>query len=157
LIQIMAGARPWRQLAACPSTEEGFEMTIAARAVRRDPTTAPPIDRGLIEAGWRNFEATALAQQHAAERLSRLCEEGLRFASQRMEENRQTLLALAAARTLPDTLSIWTGYFERTTRQYSEEFELVAGLCSEQAREAVGDLRQGVAAGVDAAGAPGKA
>ena len=121
-------------------------MTTAARVARRDPTAERLGDEGLIDVGRRHLEAASLAQQHAVEGLARICEEGVRFTNLRMDENRRTFRQLASAQALPDTLSIWNEHFERTARQYGEEFGIVAGLCSDQARDAIGDLRLAAAA-----------
>ncbi len=79
------------------------------------------------------------AQRKTNEQFTRLCEEGLRFASLRSEENSRVLRELSACRGLPETFSAWTGYVTRTTQQYSDELKLVTAICSEPARELMGD------------------
>lgn len=96
-------------------------------------TNAPTLlDGRLMEVGQRNFEAAAAAQKNAVERLGKIYEESLRFANVRLEENRKTLQEVAGCKSLPDAMPIWGAYFERTAKQYSEEFEVLAGLVSEQ-------------------------
>lgn len=79
------------------------------------------------------------AQRKTTEQFSRLCEEGLRFASLRTEENRRALRELAASRGLPETVSAWTNYMTRATQQYTDELRLVTAICSEPVRDLAGD------------------
>jgi hypothetical protein len=125
-------------------------MTIAQRPARNQADAAP-VAGAPDEARKHGLEAVSAARQHAVERFTRLCEEGLRFANRRMDENRRTVHEVAAARTLPDALLIWSRYFEGTTKQYSEELHVLSDLCTHQVWEAVDDLQQGLAAGIEPA------
>jgi hypothetical protein len=124
--------------------KEQIPMTIAERPAR-DMTAAAEIGSTLDAARRHGLDATSAARRHAVERLARLCEEGLRFANCRMEENRRTFSEIAAARTLPDVLPIWSRYVELAAQQYSEELQLMSDLHSQQVWEAVDDLQQGIA------------
>jgi hypothetical protein len=125
-------------------------MTIAERPARNQAAT--PVGGIPVDV----IEATSALRRHAAERLIRLCEEALRFANCRMDENRRTLHDIAAARTLPDMLGAWSRYFEHAAQQYSEELQLLSELHARQVSEAIDDLREGVFVGVEPSSIPGE-
>ncbi|WP_299131184.1 phasin family protein [uncultured Amaricoccus sp.] len=79
------------------------------------------------------------AQRKTTEQFGRLCEEGLRFASLRTEENSRVLREFAASHGLPERVSAWTDYITRATQQYTEEFKLLAAICAEPARALIGE------------------
>ena len=112
----------------------------------RDMTAAAEVE----DPRRHGLEATSAARRHAVERLARLCEEGLRFANCRMEENRRTFREIAAVRTLSDVFPILSRYVEHATQQYSEELQTLSDLYSQQVWEAIDDLQQEIAAGVEA-------
>jgi hypothetical protein len=119
-------------------------MTGIATAAGRPQTEDSffPINgMALAEAGQRSLAAASEAQRHALERAGRVNDEGLRFMAQRLEENRRALGALAGCKGLPEALSVWSEYVDTAARQYSDEFGLMAGLCSDQLREAVEDVQ----------------
>lgn len=95
--------------------------------------TPSMLDSRLIEVGQRNLEAASTAQKNAVERLGKIYEEGLRFMTLRLDENRKTFQEFTTCRSLPDAMPIWSAYVERTTKAYTEEFEVIANLVSEQA------------------------
>lgn len=114
-------------------------------------TNAPTLlDSRLIEVGQRNFEAAAAAQKTAVERLGKIYEESLRFANVRLDENRKALQDIAGSKSLADVVPIWSAYFERTTKQYSEELEVLVNLVSEQTLAVIEDTAEEVQAAVDA-------
>ena len=67
-----------------------------------------------------------------------------------MDENRRTFHEIAAARTLPDMLSIWSRYVEQTSKQYSEQLQVLSDLYTRQVWETVDDVQQGIAIGIEA-------
>ena len=48
-----------------------------------------------------------------------------------------------------DPNEIWSRYVEHATQQYSEELQTLSDLYSQQVWEAIDDLQQGIAAGVE--------
>jgi hypothetical protein len=97
------------------------------------------------------FGVAAVVQRQALQRLERLCAEGFRFASTRLEENHATLHQLVHTPNLPDRVTIWGRHVERTVRQYSDNLGTLAGIYREQVRESVqegADAAQAAVAGV---------
>ncbi|MFT3974150.1 MAG: hypothetical protein QM699_12085 [Amaricoccus sp.] len=92
----------------------------------------------------------AAAQRQAFERLERLCVEGFRFATTRMEENRSTLRDLVQTPNLQDRVAIWGRHFERTVKQYSDNFGTLAGICNQRVIETVQDSAEVAQAAVAA-------
>lgn len=107
----------------------------AARATAAQSTAQAT----LIEAAEARdgIGAATAVQRQAFLRLERLCEEGLRFATERMEENRNTIHALVSTRSLPDRVSIWGRHVERTMQQYATKMGALTELYAAQARETV--------------------
>lgn len=103
------------------------------------------LDRRVIEAGHRPLELAAEAQQHALERMGRFCDEGLRFLALRLEANRAAVQAFGGCRTVPETVSAWSAYLDSAAGDYSEEFERMAGLCTDQARAMLDEVQHEVA------------
>ncbi len=79
------------------------------------------------------------AQRKTTEQFGKLCEEGLRFAALRTEENTRVLRDFAASRDLPGRVSVWNDYIARATQQYTEEFKLLSAICAEPAKALVGE------------------
>jgi hypothetical protein len=123
-------------------------MASAATAVEKPRTTEffkPRDDMALIEAGRRNLETASEVQRRAFRRAGRVCDEGLRFVNRRVEENYRAMSALAGCQGLPEVVSVWSQYVDTAVWQYRDEFGLLAGLCSDQLRDAVEDLQHEVA------------
>ncbi len=108
------------------------------------------LDSRLIEVGQRNLQAAAAAQKNAVERLGKIYEEGLRFMSERFDDNRKTLQDIANCRSIPDTMPIVSAYVERTAKVYSAGFETFASLVSEQTRATIEETVAEAQAAMDA-------
>lgn len=100
-------------------------------------STAAPRAASMPLVSADGLKAAGTVQRHAFVRLERLCEESFRFATARLEENRQMLSELAQAPSPQEQMAIWGRHVERTMKQYSDNFGTIAGICSEQALEAV--------------------
>lgn len=117
--------------------------TTTARTRRKQTGSKAAAPRGTADQIVDAAEArdslgmASAAQLQVFDRFERFWEEGLRFAITRFEENRSVLLQLAETRSVPEHAEIWGRYMERTMQQYSENFGLMAGLYSAQARETV--------------------
>ena len=128
---------------------------MTAQNSRRKPTDAgrapAPTSNAAIDAAESRdgLRVAAVAQRQAFERLERLCEEGFRFAATRVEENRTTLRDLVQTPNLPDRMAIWSRYVERTVKQYSDNFGMLAGIYREQVRESVQDGADAAQAAAD--------
>jgi hypothetical protein len=67
--------------------------------------------------------------------------EGLRFAQQRLEDNRKAVEAFGACKSLPDLFAVQQRWFAEMTRAYSEEWQRYGELMSEAMHEASDEAR----------------
>lgn len=116
----------------------------------KTPRTAPdpdaaavtPVDlEPLIVASQRSLKAASQANGHLLKRLVKLNSELTRFVERRLQQDRKTARELAACTNAPDALAVYGRYFERAVKQYSDEMGLLAGVFSDQAREAMDDVQ----------------
>lgn len=98
----------------------------------------------LIVANQKSLKAASEANGHLLKRLATLNTELSRFIERRLEQDRKTARELAACTTPPEAFAAYGRFFERAVKQYSDEMGLLAGLVSDQAREAMEDMQHQV-------------
>jgi hypothetical protein len=128
-----------------PRTEKsGME-----RALSLTPMPMPQFDiEPLIAVNQRGVKAAAEAQDHMLRRVSAMSDEVFRFLDRRLERDREVVRELSSCRSPQDAVALYGQYFEETMKQYSEEMGLLAGLYSDQAREALEDAQHQIEDGV---------
>jgi hypothetical protein len=105
-------------------------------ASKSQSATAAVVDAAETRDG---LGVAAAAHRLALERIERLYGEGFRFASARLEDNRDTLRALSQASTLQEQMAVWSRYLERTVKQYTDNLGSFAGIYGQHMRETVQD------------------
>jgi len=98
----------------------------------------------VIAMSQRNLRAGLEAQRQMLDRAARLNGEMLEFLDTRLEQDRKAAKELAGCKTMADALEVSAQFFETAFKQYSEEMGKVAGLCADQAKETMEDLRSQV-------------
>ncbi len=107
-----------------------------------------------IDTNRRMLLAVADAQVHLLDRMRRSNEEMFRFLDRRLQDDRETVRKLAACGSAPEMWSVAMNFFQRGTKDYSEESGVMAAVAAEQAGEAFDDLRHEAEAARSKAGGP---
>lgn len=96
----------------------------------------------MIAANQRGLEAAADAQREMLGRMSQVTSEVLNFVGRRIEHDRDTAKRLASCRSPQDAVALYGEFFESAVKEYTEEIGVLAGICADQARDAVTGVLQ---------------
>jgi hypothetical protein len=95
----------------------------------------------LIAMNRKAMEAAVAAQSHGYEHAAKFSAEVFKFMSQRLERDRDVALKLAQCKSPNDALDVCSKFVDTAAKDYSKELELLAGLYSDGAKDAMESAR----------------